>query len=308
METIKACWNGRNDGENPLARRVFQVVDFDLPIKSQGFGLVGFAVDEGVFRNKGRVGAKQAPNRIRQGLANFPVTRQALRLHDLGNIECEDGDLEKAQGLLSSSVCKVLQAGAKSIVLGGGHEIMFGHYNGIREAFPEKKIGVLNLDAHFDNRQPSEVGKGSSGTGFWQIAQNEPLHSLHIGIQRNSNTLELFDTAHNLGMQYILSDEIYFENLNTILERIEEFANEVDVLYLTVCMDVFNAAISPGVSALAYNGLFADITVLTILRRVFSSSKLLAMDVAEVNPTYDLGDRTSRLAASLINEWFLSAE
>jgi formiminoglutamase len=32
---------------------------------------------------------------------------------------------------------------------------------------------------------------------------------------------------------------------------------------------------------------------------------MIAMDVAEVNPTLDLQERTARLAASLVNEWFM---
>jgi formiminoglutamase len=40
-------------------------------------------------------------------------------------------------------------------------------------------------------------------------------------------------------------------------------------------------------------------------RHILKNEKLLAMDVAEVNPIYDIQERTARLAASLINEWFL---
>lgn len=59
----------------------------------------------------------------------------------------------------------------------------------------------------------TKYGGASSGTGFWQIAQERKIHSLHIGIQKNSNTLKLFDTAHQFGMKYILADEIFYENL-----------------------------------------------------------------------------------------------
>ncbi len=305
MENYKTFWKGRNDGESPLAKRLFQAVDFTLPTNSNGFGMVGFEVDEGVLRNQGRVGARHAPNTIRTALANFPVHSRSLRLHDLGNIDCVDGNLERAQDRLSEEVSTILKTGARSIVLGGGHEITLGHFKGIRSAFPDKKIGILNFDAHFDNRQPPSDGRGNSGTGFWQISQMESLHSLHIGIQRNSNTLALFDTAHTLGMKYILADELYFENLPSVRERIEEFIGELDILYLTICMDVFNASIAPGVSALACNGIFADACFMNVLRQILNSNKVVSMDVAEVNPTYDIANRTSRLAASLLNEWFL---
>ena len=297
-------WQGRYDGDDSLYHRIFQKVTFDNNVSPKNFVLHGFAVDEGVRRNKGRFGAGQAPDVIRKNISNFPVVKPEFLLHDFGNIYCMDGDLAASQQQLADSVASILQKGARSVVLGGGHEVTFAHYSALKKAFINQKIGIINIDAHFDNREPDN-GLATSGTGFWQIAQDGEINSLHIGIQKNSNTLKLFDTAHHYGMKYILADEIFFENLPSIYQRIDELADRVDVLYITVCMDVFNAAIAPGVSASAYNGIFADATFMHFFRHILKNEKLAAMDVAEVNPTYDIAERTARLAASLVNEWFM---
>lgn len=301
-------WQGRLDGEELLHHRIFQRVkeenNYDT-ISTNDFVLHGFAVDEGVRRNKGRQGAKDAPDVIRKNMSNFPVIRPDFSLLDFGNITCEDGNLENTQNELAKNVSKVLLKGGKSLVLGGGHEVTFGHYRGVRTAFQEQKIGIINFDAHFDNRQPQDGVGASSGTGFWQIAQEGEINSLHIGIQRNSNTLKLFDTAHQFGMKYILADELFFENLPSIYERVNELAESVDFLYVTICMDVFNAAIAPGVSASAYNGIFADSAFMHLYRHILKNEKLIALDIAEVNPSFDIQDHTARLAASLANEWFM---
>ncbi|VXA98142.1 MULTISPECIES: formimidoylglutamase [Chryseobacterium] len=301
-------WQGRLDGEELLYHRIFQRVkaesNYDL-ISTNDFVLHGFAVDEGVRRNKGRQGAKDAPDVIRKNISNFPVIRPDFSLLDFGNITCEDGNLENTQNELAKNVSKVLLKGGKSLVLGGGHEVTFGHYRGVKTAFQEQKIGIINFDAHFDNRQPENGVGASSGTGFWQIAQEGEINSLHIGIQRNSNTLKLFDTAHQFGMKYILADELFFENLPSIYERVNELAESVDFLYMTICMDVFNASIAPGVSASAYNGIFADAAFMHLYRHILRNEKLIALDIAEVNPGLDIQDHTARLAASLANEWFM---
>ncbi|TXF77286.1 formimidoylglutamase [Chryseobacterium sp.] len=301
-------WTGRLDGTDPLQHRIFQRVSLEddyMTISPNDFVLHGFAVDEGVTRNKGRAGAKDAPEVIRKNIANFPVISPDFLLKDFGNITCHGGNLETAQFELAEKTSKIFQRGGKSVVFGGGHEVTFGHYSGLRNAFPGKKIGIINIDAHFDNREP-EIGTGaSSGTGFWQIAQEGEIHSLHIGIQRNSNTLKLFDTAHQYGMKYILNDELFFENLPSIYQKIDVFFEDIDVLYLTVCMDVFNASIAPGVSASAYNGICADAAFMHFFRHILKNDKLKAMDIAEVNPVFDIQDRTARLAASLVNEWFM---
>ena len=238
-------------------------------------------------------------------MSNFPVIRPDFSLLDFGNITCEDGNLENTQNELAKRVSKVLLKGGQSLVLGGGHEVTFAHYKGVKTAFQEQKIGIINFDAHFDNRQPENGVGGSSGTGFWQIAQEGEIHSLHIGIQRNSNTLKLFDTAHQFGMKYILADELFFENLPSVYERVNDLADSVDFLYMTICMDVFNASIAPGVSASAYNGIFADAAFMHLYRHILRNTKLIALDIAEVNPSLDIQDRTARLAASLANEWLM---
>lgn len=305
MNTI---WQGRLDGEELLFHRIFQRVreenNYDL-VSPKNFVLHGFAVDEGVRRNRGRQGAKDAPDIIRKNMSNFPVILPDFSLLDFGNITCDDGNLEHSQNELAKNVSKVLLKGGKSMVLGGGHEVTYAHYLGVKTAFPEQKIGIINIDAHFDNRQPENGVGASSGTGFWQIAQEGEINSLHIGIQRNSNTLKLFDTAHQYGMKYVLADELFFENLPSIYQRINDLIESVDYIYLTICMDVFNASIAPGVSASAYNGIFADATFMHFYRHILKNDKLLALDVAEVNPTYDIQDRTARLAATLMNEWFM---
>lgn len=302
-----SVWNGRYDGKDPLFHRVFQRVlvsaDYNS-IDAGDFCLHGFAVDEGVQRNKGRIGAKNAPDIIRKNMSNFPVNSPDFVLKDFGNIYCEDGNLEVSQQELADKVAVVLSKKGKSVVIGGGHEVTYAHFSGIRKAFPESKIGIINIDAHFDNREIDPQVGPSSGTGFWQIAQEEKIHSLHIGIQKNSNTLKLFDTAHQFGMNYILANELFFENLPKLFSKLNEFTEQADVLYLTVCMDVFNASIAPGVSAAAYNGIFADAAFMHLYHHILQNPKLLALDVAEVNPLFDIQDRTSRLAASLLNEWF----
>ena len=301
-------WQGRNDGDSPLHHRIFQRVEIAENYENilpNNFVLHGFAVDEGVRRNKGRVGAAKAPDIIRKNMSNFPIVSPDFQLLDFGNITCEDRNLENTQENLAEKVSKILQKNRKSIVLGGKHELTFAHKKKKKKAFPNQKIGIINLDAHFDNREPENGVGASSGTGFWQIAQEGEIHSLHIGIQKNSNTLKLFDTAHQFGMKYILADEIFFENLPKIYQQIDELISSVDQLYLTICMDVFNVAIAPGVSAAAYNGIFADATFLHFYRHILKSEKLVALDVAEVNPEFDIAERTARLAASLVNEWFM---
>jgi formiminoglutamase len=298
-------WTGRIDGENMEHLRWHQIVENDDQKFNEGtfFGIIGFAVDEGVKRNKGRTGAQEGPEKIRMFASNFPVISD-LKMLDFGDIICTDDQLESAQNELSTLINQIQNQGGKSIVFGGGHELMYGHYAGLRKSFPNKKIGIINFDAHFDNRAVDPAIGATSGTGFWQIAQEDQNYSyLAIGIQENSNTKVLFDFADKNNTQYILGSDFCNENNEQINRQLNAFIEDVDLIYVSICLDVFAAAFAPGVSAVAYKGIFPDTFFFKILKQILSSKKIFALDVAELNPAFDVDNRTARLAAALVFEF-----
>lgn len=308
-------WHGRDDGNEPSQRRWHQHIQlFDVTNETTtptGSGsavvMLGFACDEGVKRNQGRIGAAGGPAAIRKALCNLPVFHPDLSVYDAGDIHCPDGELEIAQQQLALAVAKILESGAFPILLGGGHEITYGHYCGIYTFLKNKREprpGVINFDAHFDNREVTTSG-ATSGTGFWQIAMDcnrdgEHFHYLALGIQKTSNTPHLFETARRTNTQYALAklfDGYYRGQLGHLVER---FSRKNKRLYVTIDMDVFAAADAPGVSATAYNGIRPDTLFFECLEQVFATGKLVSLDIAELNPTRDIDGRTAKLAATII--------
>src|SRR5699024_3211129 len=149
-------------------------------------------------------------------------------------------------------VADLLEKNYTPIILGGGHETFYGHYLGVRKQVGAgKKIGMINLDAHFDLRSDPVP---SSGTMFRQILESdENAHYLCIGIQELGNTVELFDTAKKYDVQYAKETDIH--PIENTYDVITAFAKEHDVIIYTICTDVINQAIAPGVSAPAPFGL-----------------------------------------------------
>lgn len=269
----------------------------------QAAALLGYACDEGVRRNMGRTGAKLGPDEIRNRLAkvaNHPGAFSAM--HDVGSIVCEDGDLEAAQQELSEAVTKLLQNNYFPLLLGGGHDIALAHYNGIRQFAGDKRVGIINFDAHFDLR--NYEGEATSGTPFYQIASqcksaNLPFHYLCLGVEPLSNIKSLFDTADALGAQYVRREDFTMSNIEAIEAQVRRFLDDIEILYLTIDLDGFSAAIAPGVSAPSPFG-FEVPLVLRLLDLLMKSGKLISMDVAELNPKYDRDGQTAKLAAYLV--------
>ncbi len=312
----KKIWQGRIDSEdNYDAFRWHQWIELiDLnnenlePFNGKlGFAFIGFCCDEGVRLNKGRVGAAKGPRSIRRELSNLPCRfDRKVKIFDMGDIYCEDCSLEESQKTLSKAVERILSLNLFPIVLGGGHEIAFGHYNGILNYLNNKKeksnIGIINFDAHFDLR-PYPNG-GTSGTMFRQIAdickeKNLKYSYLCLGIQKHSNTIDLFKTADILGAEYILAKDILASEDFSILEKIYDFIKKQDHIYVTICSDVFSSAFAPGVSAAQPLGLDPE-KVLKILKYIIRSNKVISFDIAEVSPRFDQDNITANLAKVLI--------
>ncbi|MEK4254680.1 formimidoylglutamase [Ureibacillus sp. FSL K6-2830] len=301
MTSLRRIWSGRTDYGDEKSKRFHEIVQLEKNIDPiPNVAIVGFQCDEGVRRNQGRIGAKEGPNAIRKALANIPWHGESACIADLGNISCEDAELEKAQKLLGEKIAEVRTNGSKVIVLGGGHETLYGHYLGIRQTIGrDKKLGIINIDAHFDLRSYEETT--SSGTMFKQILDHDNHASYCvIGIQQYGNTLELFERAKEFRVTTILEQQIR-ENMNQALNEIDSFINQNEVILLTLCMDVINAAEAPGVSAPSPFGLNA-VEVRKIIQHVLQSPKVASFDICEVNPTFDLNGQTAKLAAYFVNE------
>ncbi|HEY8568111.1 formimidoylglutamase, partial [Microbulbifer sp.] len=245
-------WSGRVDSEDGKAGRRWHQDIVPLHLDSPpGFAILGFSSDEGVRRNKGRIGAAKGPRILRLALANLPKTFGAP-LYDAGNVRVEKEDLESAQAMLGARITELMSSGHFPMVLGGGHEIAFGSYQGIarwmREQHRDSTLGIINFDAHLDIRLPAP--KGSSGTPFYQIAEQcdlngRPFHYLCVGAAATANTPALYHRAEELGVQVISDREIVPWRLELVQKQIEEFIDKVDFVYLTIDLDVFPAAVMP---------------------------------------------------------------
>lgn len=317
---VMQLWQGRvDDGEAGQALRWHQIIQpwpgpqHSASIEQRPLALIGFASDEGVRRNQGRPGALQGPTALRRVLANTPVLGQ-FELFEAGDIHClsglgEEHNLEQAQQEYADCLSQLLSAGALPIGLGGGHEIAYASFMGLAQYLQQQQatdsaapsIGIVNFDAHFDLRKDH---RPSSGTPFRQIAQecqvrDWPFNYFCLGVSEFANTPALFHRAQQLGVNWVRDEDCSVSQLPQLQELLEQFIGRVDQIYLTVCLDVFPAAQAPGVSAPSARGV--DIALVEpLLDQIIHSGKLVLADIAEMNPHFDIDQRTARLGARLV--------
>ena len=304
----RALWTGRDDGPDPAARRWHQSVQFiDLAKQLEHFFdpticFIGYASDQGVRANQGRAGAAEGPSRLRARMAALPEVN-GVTLLDGGDIVPGATVLE-TQHALAWAVERIVRAGAMPVILGGGHDLAFGHFLGVARA-RERAPACINFDAHLDMRAIGDAGP-NSGTPFtqameWCLAHEVPFRYAALGTQRLGNTAELFDRAHDAGALIVDVDGFALDTVEEVMDALnDEVADEE--LCLSIDLDVFAAAYAPGVSAPSAMGIVPDAAFRRLYRGILESERVMGVEIAELNPALDLDDRTARLGAALIFE------
>ncbi len=161
-------------------------------------------------------------------------------------------------------------------------------------------IGIINFDAHFDLRPSKE--QSNSGTPFYQILnkyENSVAYFV-LGIQSAANSPELFSIAKQKGVNYLLNDYCELTSIMDVKNQLNTFIQQHDYLYITIDLDGFSSAYAPGVSAPSPLG-FSPSFIFKILKHLFQTQKIVALDLAELNPKYDQDGVTARLAAHLLD-------
>jgi formiminoglutamase len=300
----RSAWQGRVDAaDGDAGLRWHQLVEPWRAGAARGVALLGFASDEGVRRNQGRIGAAQGPQALRRMLANLPV-HERFALYDAGDVRCEGGSLEAAQDDYAVRAAKLLDEGQLVVGLGGGHEIAWASYLALARSRAMKtasaKLGILNFDAHFDLRKDE---RSTSGTPFLQALDHAAANGLSVeyrclGVSEASNTRALFDRARERGVAWRRDDELTLLALDARTAELTDWLRTIDQLYLTFCLDVLPAAIAPGVSAPAARGVALEVLE-PLIALAAGSGKLRLADIAELCPPHDIDQRTARVAARI---------
>jgi formiminoglutamase len=295
-------WSGRVDAEETgVTTRWHQHVRAATSKSTGGVTLIGFAVDEGVRRNGGRPGAARGPVSLRHALCNLPVLGEPA-VWDAGDVSGGKGGLEDAQTRLAARVAQAIQHKSLPLVLGGGHEMAWGTFQGIVKKRPDtNRLLVVNLDAHFDLRTAAQA---NSGTPFrqmhdWCVQHQQAFNYRALGISRFANTKALFDRARQIGARYWLDEHLQDAGgVHDAQQALSLDLAQCDAVYLTVCLDVLPGAQAPGVSAPATLGVpLAHVE--RLIDQVMASGRVVAADIAELCPVLDRDCVTSRLAARL---------
>jgi len=264
--------------------------------------ILGCPQDEGVRRNGGRIGAAQAPDEIRRCFYKLMVNGvEDLKLFDIGNTIIQP-TLEETHALHQQIVRQVISDGKSLIVLGGGNDISYPDCSGLAQALGD--VLAFNVDSHFDVRADAVP---NSGTPYRQLLEEsfvQPACFYEMCNQPFANSPIYTRYLQDKGAHIMSLKDVRAGSVTQTFEQIIE-REEPTAIFWGLDMDVVGAADAPGVSAPNAGGLTGrELTDIATVAGSYPESRLL--EISEVNPQYDIDQRTCRLAAVVMYS-FLSA-
>lgn len=286
----------RND---PNDVRLGEVVDVDSAYYDNAtVVIIGCPQDEGVRRNKGRVGAAQAPDEIRRALYRLvPPENPDLNLFDIGNTVIQP-TLEETHRAHMAIMTQLIKDGKSVISLGGGNDLAYADCAGLAQVIPNPL--TINVDAHFDVRADSVC---NSGTPYRQLLESgfiQATNFFEVGNMPMVNAAIYRDYLSDKGAHIIDLEKLCNQGIKSTFDEI--LAHKTDAIFWGLDMDVVHVSDAPGVSSPNTLGISAyEFCQIAKIAGLDPRSKVL--EITEVNPHYDLDGRTSRLAAVAIHQF-----
>ena len=262
--------------------------------------ILGCPQDEGVRRSGGRVGAADAPDAIREQFYRLTTFNIKKRVFDLGNVMIGQ-TLEQAHDTLTAVVTQILQDGKRIIVLGGGNDISYASGRAMAEVFgPECWIGV-NIDSHLDVRIAEQR---NSGTPYRQLLEEKlllPTYFYEVGFQTHFCSPVYYEYIRSLGVHRISLEllrsraEADVELKEMIREKFIGHSSSLNTFF-GFDMDAVRSADAPGTSAPSPLGL-RNGEFIQLVKYAASLANTKIIEFTEVNPVYDVDNRTTKLVA-----------
>ena len=260
--------------------------------------ILGCPQDEGVRRNGGRPGAKNAPREIRRCLYRLALLGlpTELSLFDLGDTIIQP-TLEETHALQRSIVWQIIADGKRLVLLGGGNDISYPDCAALAQAAGQ--VMAFNVDAHFDVRSDQPC---NSGTPYRQLLEqgfDKPDLFYEVGYQPFSNSPIYAHYLQDRGAHLYSLQDLREAGVVEALQNAMQHPDGDVSLFWGFDMDVVCAADAPGVSAPNPTGLRGD-ELCQIAALAGADARTRLVEFSEVNPAYDIDQRTSRLAAVAI--------
>ncbi len=211
-----------------------------------------------------------------------------VTMADLGDVYIQGADEERNFARMTAVARRVIERGALPVAVGGDHSISFPLGRGVSEVEP---VAFVHVDAHADFLNELDGARFSGASQLRRLAELPSIRNVSALGLRNVARAEV-DGMRELGVGWATTLDLIERDPQDVVSELVP----ADVpLYVSVDLDVLDISLVPGTTlpepgGLSYRQLRE--TLAAVARR----GRIVAIDVAELNPPYDPSGATARLA------------
>ena len=295
-------WEGPSS--DPNDEQFGDVVDTATLSTASGYDavLVGEPYDGAVI---GRRGAKEGPAAIRRELAGTKthhVERGAVdSVADLGDVEIPGERVANVQSAVREVTSRIHGNDTLPVFLGGDNSLTFPN---AAPLLTHNTLGAISFDAHLDCRAVRDGP--TSGTPYRQLHEAGLDSFAVVGARHFETSTAYHDYAREQGGTVLTPDDVAVDPIATVEEALASLG-DVDAVYVSLDVDVLEAAAAPGVSAPTPGGI-ATRELFRMLGHVATDPRVAGFEVVECAPPLDDGTRTARVAARAVAHFLSGVE
>jgi agmatinase len=266
--------------------------------------LIGIPYDGGTTY---RPGPRFGPRHVREQSAIIrpwnPVLHlnpfEKQRIADFGDLSINPLSIEDTFHRITEQLNDVLNAGARTVCVGGDHSILLPILRAIHQRFGP--VGLIQFDAHNDTWGGYFGSPHSHGTPVRRAVEEGLIVGndvLQVGLRGQVYSQEDFDFGREHGFQVVTSEELLRGGVRLLARYFKKLGRRP--VYVTLDIDVVDPAFAPGTGTPQVGGL-SSAQILELVRSL-RARNIVGCDLVEVSPPYDTGEITSLLAANLLYE------
>ena len=288
--------------------------------------IIGVLMDLGADRR----GVDMGPSAVRVAGLNQRLAALGVEVSDAGNINVRNPEMMRVENRtakylpeiaeavqdLCARVERILQTGATPIVLGGDHSIAIGSVSGLSAYYHKhhQRVGVIWFDAHGDMNTPETSPSGNiHGMPFAAILGKGSRELTEIGgfapkvlpedcvlIGARDVDVTEAEVMRNSGVRIFTMREVDERGMSVCVDEAIAIASRHTVgFHVTVDMDFVDPDYAPGVGTPVPGGPTYRESHLA-MEKIADSGKMLSFELTEVNPVFDVANKTAELGVQLI--------
>lgn len=239
--------------------------------------------------------------------------------------------IEEQNIALVDAVQDILGQEKFPLIMSGDHSNALGSIAAVKDMYPDKRLGVIWIDAHADLHTPYTTPSGnvhgmplgaSLGEGYESYSKNKPnpeveaiwhrlthLGKNHIHPKVNPRDLVLIairdleepewkDIDDNQIKNYVPA-RMTNKTMDKVADETLKYLKDCDLLYVSFDVDSMDPSVSAGTGTSVPNGLSLD-EAKTLVKRFYTDKKVAALEITEINPLIDVENKMAKAALDIM--------